>query len=323
MVSAKTVETLIIVGGLAAIGGVVAYNVLKKQAQTPLPPSPPPPTTGCSSNSQCPSGYICVDGQCVQSKGCTSNSECPPNYVCQDGACVPAVQCGTQGAPCNSKSQCCSGYTCIDGICTSCPTGSCSCSEFWDPVSCSCQPLVPAVINVTKYQPVNLEWLINYNCNITGITKCITYCPSSPCVPCYNFTTGNSSASVMLELQGTVVDSGGKPICNQDVVVQYPSGVYTPPNNEYTVEFSVSGPGVVTTDSQGVFTIPVTYTATLTYMNYLNACIEAITSNYSTKNVYTQQLEITVQVKDDPSVQNLFVLTVYNTIVAQMNLVQL
>jgi len=30
-----------------------------------------------------------------------------------------------------------------------------------------------------------------------------------------------------------------------------------------------------------------------------------------------------VQVKDDPSVQNLFVLTVYNTIVAQMNLVQL
>jgi hypothetical protein len=78
MVSAKTVETLIIVGGLAAIGGVVAYNALKSQAQTPLPPSPSPPTTGCTSSSQCPSGYICVNGQCVQSKGCTSNSECPP-----------------------------------------------------------------------------------------------------------------------------------------------------------------------------------------------------------------------------------------------------
>ena len=146
MVSAKTVETLIIVGGLAAIGGVVAYNALKRQAQTPLTPSPPPPTTGCTSSSQCPPGYICVNGQCVQSKGCTSNSECPPNYVCQNGACVPAVQCGTQGAPCNSTSDCCSGYTCIDGICTSCPTGNCSCSQFWDPVSCSCQPLVPAQI---------------------------------------------------------------------------------------------------------------------------------------------------------------------------------
>jgi len=111
----KTTEVLAIAGGVAVIGGVLAYSVLKSKGLTPLQTSqtPPSPPTGCTSNSQCPSGYICVNGQCVQSKGCSSNSECPSGYVCQDGACVPAVQCGTQGAPCNSTTQCCSGYTCI------------------------------------------------------------------------------------------------------------------------------------------------------------------------------------------------------------------
>jgi len=311
MVSSKTVETLIIVGGLAAIGGVVAYNVLKRQAQTPLPPSPPPPTTGCTSSSQCAPGYICVNGQCVQSKGCTSNSECPPNYVCQNGACVPAVQCGTQGAPCNSNSQCCSGYTCIDGICTSCPTGNCSCSQFWDPVSCSCQPLVPAQIVTYEYQ-YNLDWSINYSCGLLGgITKCIKYCPNgySNCAPCLNLTAGNSSASVTLQLQGQVTTSAGVPICNQVLALRYPpSFSYTPSGGEYTVVFSVTGPSTVTTDSNGNFTVNVQYTATLTYIDW-TVCFSGITTNSVSNPV-----AVDVYVQNDPTVSNTFLLNITNTI---------
>jgi len=48
----------LVVGGLAVavVGGILAYSVYKSRGLTPLPPTP----TGCSSSSQCPSGYICV-----------------------------------------------------------------------------------------------------------------------------------------------------------------------------------------------------------------------------------------------------------------------
>jgi len=55
-----------------------------------------PPT--CKDNSDCPSGYICVNGTCVPQgkppgKGCTSNSNCPPGQVCINGKCVPKSTC--------------------------------------------------------------------------------------------------------------------------------------------------------------------------------------------------------------------------------------
>ena len=307
----KTTEVLAIAGGLAVVGGIVAYSVLKSRSgglniSPPLPPSPPPT---CSSSSQCPSGYICVNGQCVQSKGCSSNSECPSGYVCQNGACVPAGQCGTQGAPCSSESQCCSGYTCIEGICTSCPTGSCSCSEFWDPVSCSCQPLVPAQIVTYEYQ-YDLYWSINYSCGLLGsITKCITYCPNSNCAPCKNLTAGNSSASVTLQLQGQLTTSAGVPICNQVLALRYPpSFSYTPSSGEYTVVFSVTGPSTVTTDSNGNFTVNVQYTATLTYIDW-TVCFSGITTN-SVSN----PMAVDVYVQNDPTVSNTFLLNITNTI---------
>jgi len=307
MVSTKTVETLVIVGGLAAIGGVVAYNLLKSSTLTP--------PSGCTSDSQCPSGYICVNGQCVQSTGCTSSSECPPGYACENGACVPVGQCGTQGAPCSSTSQCCSGYTCVDGICTSCPSGTCSCSQFWDPVSCSCQPLVPAIISPSSTQySYYLDWLIVYLCTITGITKCITYCPSghSNCSPCLNLTAGNSQALVTLQLQGQLTTSGGVPICNQTLALEYPSAVsYSPTSGEYTVELSVSGPGTVTTDSNGNFTVNVQYTATLTYINFYSACLIQ-----SSTNTMADPFTIKVYVQNDPTVVGYFSVVANNTIYA-------
>jgi len=301
----KTTEVLAIAGGLAVVGGIVAYTLKSRSGGLNISPPTPPPT--CSSSSQCPSGYICVNGECVQSKGCSSNSECPPNYVCENGACVPVGQCGTQGAPCNSTTQCCSGYTCISGICTSCPTGSCSCSEFWDPVSCSCQPLVPAQIVTYEYQ-YNLDWSINYSCGLLGgITKCITYCPNSNCVPCKNLTAGNSSSSVTLQLQGQVTTSAGVPICNQVLALRYPPS-FTYTNGEYTIVFSVTGPSTVTTDSNGNFTVNVQYTATLTFINY-PVCFSGITTN-SVSN----PMAVDVYVQNDPTVSNTFLLNITNTI---------
>ena len=311
MVSSKAVETLIVVGGLAAIGGVAVYNLLKKQTFTPLP------STSCTTSSQCPSGYICVNGQCVQPTGCTSNSQCPPNYVCENGACVPTTQCGTQGAPCSSTSQCCSGYTCLDGICTSCPTGTCSCSQFWDPVQCSCQPLVPSIISPSSTQySYYLDWLIFYSCNITNLTKCITFCPNgfSNCSPCMNLTTGNSSASAYLQqIQGQLTSSAGVPICNQTLALVYPSSfAYTPASGEYTIVFSVTGPSTVTTDSNGNFTVNVQYTATLTYIDSYSACFRG-----SSTNTMADPFTIKVYVQNDPTVEGYFSVVVNNTIIAE------
>jgi len=297
----------LVIGGLAvaAVGGVIAYSIFKSRSLN-TPPS------GCTSSSQCPSGYVCVNGQCVQSTGCTSSSECPPGYACENGACVPVGQCGTQGAPCSSTSQCCSGYTCVDGICTGCPSGSCSCSEFWDPVSCSCQPLVPAQIVTGEYQ-YNLDWLISYSCGLLGgITKCIAYCPDgfSKCSGCLNLTAGNSQASATLQLQGQLTTSGGVPICNQLLGLRYPSPfTYTPTSGEYTVVFSVSGPGAVITDASGNFTVNVQYTATLTYINYESACF----STSSTSTV-SNPVAVDVYVQDDPTVASSFLLNIADTI---------
>ena len=70
---------------------------------------------GCTSNSQCPSGYICQNGQCVPQStpsGCTSNSQCPTGYTCVNGICV-----SPQNTGCTSNSQCGSGYICVNGQC--------------------------------------------------------------------------------------------------------------------------------------------------------------------------------------------------------------
>ena len=154
-----------------------------------------------------------------------------------------------------------------------------------------------------------------YLCTITGgISKCIKLCPDgfSNCGPCLNLTAGNSSASATLQLQGQLTTSGGVPICNQTLVLEYPSTVsYSPTSGEYTVELSVSGPGTVTTDARGNFTVNVQYTATLTYINYESACFTQSSTNY-----VNDPFSIKVYVQNDPTVVGYFSVVVSNTILA-------
>jgi hypothetical protein len=80
-----------------------------------LPPQSSSTGSGCTSNSQCSSGYICQNGQCVPQptqSGCTSNSECPTGYICVNGICV-----SPQNTGCTSNSQCSNGYICVNGQC--------------------------------------------------------------------------------------------------------------------------------------------------------------------------------------------------------------
>ncbi|MHB8879666.1 MAG: hypothetical protein ACYC8T_38750, partial [Myxococcaceae bacterium] len=40
----------------------------------------------CTSNAQCASGLVCLNGACVPTPGCTSNAQCAAGQVCQNGA---------------------------------------------------------------------------------------------------------------------------------------------------------------------------------------------------------------------------------------------
>ena len=72
----------------------------------PKPPPDPdlPPT--CEDSTDCPTGYVCVDGYCVP--GCNDTNDCPAGYTCVDGHCVQT---------CSTDKDCQKGYVCIDGQC--------------------------------------------------------------------------------------------------------------------------------------------------------------------------------------------------------------
>ena len=72
----------------------------------PQPPTNPdlPPT--CRNSTDCPPGYVCVDGYCVP--GCEDTKDCPPGYTCVDGSCIQT---------CSTDKDCPPGYVCIDGQC--------------------------------------------------------------------------------------------------------------------------------------------------------------------------------------------------------------
>ena len=124
-----------------------------------VPPGfPIVPDVGCNGDVDCPEGFHCVGGQCVQLP-CDKDGFCPPGLVCVHGhcykpcdpndpnACPPGFECtevfpgvfvcvngnfppgGDEIDPpeCGSDSDCPPGYTCIGGFCVllPCPPGGC------------------------------------------------------------------------------------------------------------------------------------------------------------------------------------------------------
>ncbi|MDZ7831818.1 MAG: hypothetical protein U5L07_08720 [Desulfobacterales bacterium] len=65
----------------------------------------------CSKDSQCPAGYVCRGGQCVEKAyECAKDSDCDPGYECRHGECV-------KKSGCSSDADCTGGQICKDGKC--------------------------------------------------------------------------------------------------------------------------------------------------------------------------------------------------------------
>jgi MYXO-CTERM domain-containing protein len=99
----------------------------------------PTPTPRCRTNEDCPSGQVCVDGECVPATptatasvgvptatrtatpGCEDNDDCPLGQVCVNNMCVTA----TPTPRCREDMDCPSGQVCVNGECTNAtPTAS-------------------------------------------------------------------------------------------------------------------------------------------------------------------------------------------------------
>ncbi len=107
--------------------------------------TPPPVSSGCTSDSQCPPNYIC---QASQGSGtaCSSNDpNCKPTFTITKGTCKSNLK---SGSNCSSDQDCQAGLICHTGACanpigrqcsgssdTSCPSGSQCVQSCGPPVS--------------------------------------------------------------------------------------------------------------------------------------------------------------------------------------------
>jgi MYXO-CTERM domain-containing protein len=101
-------------------------------------------STGCLSDTDCPSGYHCASSACVPNTplpDCTVDTDCSPGFRCNGGTCVeiPPTARGF-GEPCTADTQC-GSRMCLDGICTqSCdadtPLVGCPGGYYCDDVDC-------------------------------------------------------------------------------------------------------------------------------------------------------------------------------------------
>lgn len=152
-------------------------------------------TTTCTTNSQCSTGQVCLNGTC---QSCTANSQCPTGQVCQNGvcqSCSATVSCPT--------GQICQNGTCVTSGCTS--NSQCTGGQICDQTTGQCQPC-----NTTAQCPTG-QYCINGSCKTptcTSNAQCTggQVCSNGQCTSC----TANSQCT-----------SGQ--ICNNGVCMNPPS----------------------------------------------------------------------------------------------------
>jgi MYXO-CTERM domain-containing protein len=109
-------------------------------------PTPTRTPTGCTNNDQCPPGQVCVNNMCVTPTptGCTDNDQCPPGQVCVNNMCVTA----TPTPRCRDNNDCPSGEVCVNGMCevatpTATPTTTRGGGGGGDGCNCEIDPNAP------------------------------------------------------------------------------------------------------------------------------------------------------------------------------------
>ncbi len=102
--------------GLACVTGAGGTRYCARPGTTPTPVVP-----GCTTNAQCETAEVCLDGRCVASTspGCTTDAQCGAR-VCVTGRCVDRT------STCQFDNQCGAGRVCVNSECRDgCNSGSC------------------------------------------------------------------------------------------------------------------------------------------------------------------------------------------------------
>lgn len=214
---------------------------------------------GCSSNSECPSGQVCLERTFLCSTPSEVGEYCDENADCQAGSCNTTTNtCADSSNTCTSSSTCGTGEACISGSCT--PTNSCSndsqCTDTAQScINGSCQNLnisggacdtendcviqltcqngtcVPPLVQCsTNSQCTSGEVCINGNCSTSNVCNNDSQC----------FDAGQSCISGSCQnvgISGSQCDSD--PDCSGSLTCQ--SGVCTAPVTSCSSNAQCSG----------------------------------------------------------------------------------
>ena len=81
------------------------------------------PVAGCTNDTQCPGGGICVNGQCLVPEPCLTAADCAASELCSpSGHCVPAPS-----GNCTTSAEC-GDLVCAGGQCDSCLSAPAQCA---------------------------------------------------------------------------------------------------------------------------------------------------------------------------------------------------
>ena len=101
----------------------------------------PTPTPRCTTDEDCPSGEVCVNGNCVTATPtntpigfCRGDEDCPNGQVCVNNMCVTPTPTRTPIGYCTGDEDCPNGQVCVNNMCvtatpTPTPIGYCTDDE--------------------------------------------------------------------------------------------------------------------------------------------------------------------------------------------------